>query len=205
MTKQQPQTKRENMLDQHPPQERDLMRRIADHDQTALASLYEHYARAVFSLAYRVLQNQQLAEEAAQDTFVKVWRQAANWDPEKGRLSSWILTIAHRTAIDRLRMENRQALAHAASIDEVAPPESETGLPDDPVLHDGRHLRYLMRQIPSEQAELIDLAFFQGLTHRELAERLELPLGTVKTRVRLGLQKLRALWIETTEQQKPVD
>jgi RNA polymerase sigma-70 factor (ECF subfamily) len=174
---------------------RALMARIEAGDQAALAELYAHFARPVYSLAYRVLQNHTLAEEATQDTFMKVWRQSARWDSARGALASWILTIARYTAIDRLRQENRQAAPNSLSLDTAdAPPLADPQAASTP--GDGALLRAMLAQIPPEQAQVIELGFFGGLTHQELAERLNQPLGTIKTRVRLGLQKLRALWQE---------
>lgn len=178
----------------------ELLQRIERRDQTALTLLYERYGTQVFSLAYRILQNSHLAEEVAQDTFLKVWERSARWDPAKGRFPSWLLTITRHTAIDRLRFERRQVISNSTSLEFIADPETERGIPHDPLLQDGRLLRDLLTQLPDEQAQVIQLAFFQGLTHRDLADRLNLPLGTVKTRVRLGLQKLRALWIEATQE-----
>lgn len=174
------------------------MNRIERGDQTALALLYERYGRLVYSLAYRVLNNAHLAEEAAQDTFMKVWKQSSRWDPERGRFSSWLLTVARYTAIDRLRQENRQAVPEAAALDDAPPLLSEEGIPHDSLLQDGRLLRDLLRELPPEQSDIIELAFFGGMTHREMAEKLDVPLGTVKTRARSGLQKLRDLWSEAT-------
>lgn len=183
-------------------QDEELLMRIEQQDQAALALLYERYSTPVYSLAYRILGSTELAEEAMQDTFMKVWRLSSRWDPAKGRFSSWLLTITRYTAIDLLRTEQRQATPEASGLDNVTPPADDTARPDDPLLHDGRMLRELMTRLPFEQSQAIQMAFFQGLTHRELAERLNLPLGTVKTRVRLGLQKLKSLWTETTETQE---
>lgn len=130
---------------------------------------------------------------------MKVWRQPGNWDSEKGRFINWLLTVTKRTAIDRLRREQRQSVVLNAPLDEMTPIRTEQGIPHDPLLQNARLLRELMRQLPQEQAQAIEMAFFQGMTHSDLAEALNLPLGTVKTRVRLGLQKLRTLWIEATK------
>lgn len=169
-----------------------IIQQIRQGEQSALAALYDRYGTAVYSLAYRVLQNAQLAEEATQDTFMKVWHGHAHWDAQKGRFMSWLLTIARNTSIDLLRVEQRR---FAVSLDHVAEPKA-----DMPDMQDKALLRDLMHQLPDEQAHLINLAFFRGMTHSELAEKLDLPLGTVKTRVRLGLQKLKALWIEATRE-----
>lgn len=170
------------------------MRRVELRDQAALALLYDRYGSQVYGLAYRVLRNSALAEEATQDTFMKVWRQSARWDSQKGLLLHWLLTITRYTAIDRLRQEQRQTAPQTVSFDLIAAPASDTDGPEQVAMHDGRVLRGLLAQLPPEQAQVIELGFFQGLTHTELAERLNLPLGTIKTRVRLGLHKLRALW-----------
>jgi RNA polymerase sigma-70 factor (ECF subfamily) len=177
----------------------DLMRRIGQHDQSALRELYEQYSAIVYSLAYRTLNNTQLADEAMQDTFLKVWNKPENWDPLKGKLSSWLLTVTRYTAIDRIRAEQRHVSSNHASLESVAPIPSDIGVPDDPMWHDGQMLREMMDDLPEEQKQVIVLGFFKGLTHREMAEQLQLPLGTVKTRARLALQKLRQAWQEATQ------
>jgi RNA polymerase sigma-70 factor (ECF subfamily) len=173
----------------------DLIHRIEQQDQTALALLYERYGAMVYSLIYRILGDKPLSEEATQDTFLKVWRRIARWDADKGRFSSWLLTVARYTAIDHLRSERRQTLPNTLPLDEEL---SYSGIEE---LRDGQLLRTLLLQLPDEQRQVIELAFFQSLTHAELAENLKLPLGTVKTRVRLGLQKLRVLWLEAIGQE----
>ncbi|MCC6802381.1 MAG: sigma-70 family RNA polymerase sigma factor [Anaerolineae bacterium] len=175
-----------------------LMRRIADRDQQALMALYQQYGRAVFSLAYRILGNSTLAEEVAQDTFLKVWHQTTRWDSEKGKLRNWLLTIAQFTAIDRLRKEGRQPAIHHDSIEDTD--ESLLTARNDVRWQDGTILRMLVSQLPETQAHLIELAFFEGMSHGEIAEALHMPLGTVKTRLRAGLQRLRELWLESADQ-----
>lgn len=165
----------------------ELLRRIEQQDQQALAQLYDRYSKPVYSLSYRVLQNTVLAEEATQDTFLKVWRQAARWDARKGAFLSWLLTVARYTAIDHLRHERKQWIAQGELHDEQA---AEDDLP----FRDGQLLRELMRQLPPEQAQCIEMAFFEGFTHSQLAQQLNLPLGTVKARIRMGLQKLKTHW-----------
>jgi RNA polymerase sigma-70 factor (ECF subfamily) len=171
----------------------DLMRRIADRDQQALWELYQEYGKAVYSLAYRVLNNTILAEEVTQDTFLKVWHQTTRWDSQKGKLKNWLLTIAQFTAIDRLRKEGRQPTVHPEPIEDTDENllTSRNAAPwqDDSILH------ALVEQLPRQQASLIELAFFQGLSHGEIADELHMPLGTVKTRLRAGIQRLRELWL----------
>lgn len=165
-----------------------LMRRIVQRDQQALTLLYERYANAIYSLALRIMGGAQAAEDVAQDTFLKVWNQAAQWDSRKGQLSSWLFTITRYTAIDHLRKERRRPAQVELNI--------EIQASGDPLLGDADLLRGLLRRLPAEQAQVIELGFFGGMTHSEMSQALRLPLGTVKTRVRLGLQKLREMWLE---------
>lgn len=170
--------------------DRELMQRLVRHDQAALAELYDRYANLIYSMAVRVLGSPTLAEETTQDVFMEVWNRPTAWDASRGRLSSWLLTVTRYTAIDRLRREKR-----SPDVAEFAPDESApSDLARDPMWEDGQALRGLLARLPTEQAQVIELAFFYGLTHSEMAESLGLALGTVKTRVRLGLQKLRELW-----------
>ncbi len=177
-----------------------LIKRITAKDQRALAELYDLYGSLVYSLAFRVVRNAALAEEVTQDTFLKVWSQAITWDADKGKLSSWLLTITRYTAIDLLRKEQRRPMDSAVGLDSIIDFMGQRGLTDDPRWHDSQLLRALLRQLPPDQVQVIELAFFQGLSHSEMAEQLKLPLGTVKTRVRLGLQKLRDLWLEAVRE-----
>jgi RNA polymerase sigma-70 factor, ECF subfamily len=173
----------------------ELMKRIALHDQQALRALYELYGKAVYSLAYHILQNSVLAEEVAQDTFLKVWRQTTHWDPEKGKLKNWLLKITQFAAIDRLRQERRQPSLYPDSIEDM---EEVTYTSRNEIpWQEGSALRLLVMQLPSEQSSLIELAFFQGMSHSDIAYTTRLPLGTVKTRLRIGIQRLRELWLES--------
>jgi RNA polymerase sigma-70 factor (ECF subfamily) len=174
----------------------ELMRSVTQRDQAALSELYRRYGGAVYSLALRILQNSGLAEEVTQDIFMKVWRQAEHWDPAKGQLHSWLLTITRYTAIDRLRKEQRQPVLTVPALEDMPSLASAEGWVDQPLWHDGQLLRSLIAKLPLEQMQVIELAFFQGMTHAEMAQALSLPLGTVKTRVRLGLQKLKSLWLQ---------
>jgi RNA polymerase sigma-70 factor (ECF subfamily) len=167
----------------------DLIRRIIRQDQHALMELYQMYGGLVYGLALRVLQNPGMAEEVTQDIFLKVWQQPDRWNPELGQFSSWLLTITRNAAIDRLRKERH---APVQGMEHVEAASHTPGI--DAHWYDGQVLVNLLEQLPVEQRQLIELAFYQGFTHSELAERLRLPLGTVKTRLRMGLQKLKTLW-----------
>lgn len=175
----------------------EIMLRLMRQDQDALLLLYERFGSQVYSLTLRILRDSRLAEEATQDTFLKVWHKSVQWDAARGQVSSWLLTIARYTAIDRLRKEKRHAALDAEDL-ETIPDQALSGSPvGDRRWMDGQLLRQLLTRLPAEQAQVIELAFYQGMTHSELAEYLGWPLGTVKTRLRLGLEKLRAMWQET--------
>ncbi len=172
-----------------------IIRRLIEQDQSALSEVYQQFSGLVYSIALRVVQNSTMAEEVTQDTFLKIWNQPQTWDPNRGKFVSWLLTITRYTAIDRLRLEKRRPMQDAVELDDLR--LGKNGLMDDPVWQDGRALRSLMERLPPDQVEVIELAFFEGMSHSEMADYLSLPLGTVKTRVRLGLQKLKSLWTET--------
>jgi RNA polymerase sigma-70 factor (ECF subfamily) len=173
------------------------MRRVAERDQQALWELYQEYGKAVYSLAYRVLENTVLAEEVTQDTFLKVWHQTTRWDSEKGKLKNWLLTIAQFTAIDRLRKEGRQPAVTTDPIEDTD--ENLLTRSNDAPWQEQSALHMLVDQLPEQQGRLIQLAFFQGMSHGEIADALHMPLGTVKTRLRAGLHRLRELWVESAD------
>lgn len=174
----------------------ELLQAVAARNHDALMTLYRHYGNLVYGLALRVLRQPQLAEEITQDIFTKVWQRPERWNPAYGQFSSWLLTITRNAAIDRLRREERHRTESYGT--EYEQPPSTAHFVDEPLWYNGQLLRKLMIQLPAEQRNLIELAYFSGYTHSDLADRLELPLGTVKTRLRIGLQKLRKLWNEAS-------
>lgn len=185
----------------------DLLTQVARRDQNALMALYQQYGNLVYSLALRVLRQPPLAEEVTQDVFLKLWRQPDRWDPSLGQFSSWLLTITRNAAIDRLRREGRQASAPSwedVGENEASAREVHGFAAQQAAWADGQVLRKLLSRLPPEQRQLIELAFYDGYTHSELAELLNLPLGTVKTRLRNGMQKLRVLWEEAQQRETPV-
>lgn len=169
-----------------------LLRRIAAQDQHALSALYEHYAKSVFNMALYVLQNRSQAEEITQDVFVFVWQWPLKWNSEKGKFSSWLLAVTRYMAIDRLRRETSRANHHARPLEEFAERLGELSVTASP--EDGLVLRGLIRQLPREQLETVFLSYYRGMTTAEIARHLQTPEGTVKSRLRLGLEKLRHLW-----------
>lgn len=172
-----------------------LMFAVIQRDQSALMSLYARYGAALYGLALRILGQPASAEEVTQDIFLKVWNQPARWDPSLGKLSSWLLAATRNAAIDRLRQEQR----HWKPVDVESVNEELVGVAapsDDPLWADGQVVRALVSKLPDQQRLLVELAFFGGYTHAELADLLKLPLGTVKTRLRAALQALREAWLK---------
>ena len=177
-----------------------MLQGVAHGDQQALLTLHQRYVNLVYSMAWRVLQDVGLAEEVTQDIFLKLWHKGNKYDSARGRFSSWLLSITRFAAIDRLRREGRRPQpAELATGDEDEAAVLERLLPTDHAAWErGQHLRLLLAQLPPDQRQIIELAYFGGMTHSELAEYLGLPLGTVKGRLRLGLEKLRSLWLDDT-------
>lgn len=167
-----------------------LLKRISLGDEAALAALFTEYGTKVYGMAYTVLKNTNLAQEVAQDTFIQLWKNPSAWDSSRGQFSSWLLTVTRYTAIDRLRREVRRTGQDVELRDEIASDENDDSLLSD---LESKDLLKLLSHLPDEQRRVIELAYFQGMKHSEIAEFLGSPLGTVKTRLRLGLQKLRDL------------
>lgn len=176
----------------------ELMQRIGQRDQQALATLYDRYNSPAYSLAYRVLNKKELAEEVIQDIFLSIWNRPEAWDPARGKLLNWLLTVTRRRAIDRLRRELRGVDVMDVAVEDVSHRVTHTNTVDDPAWADGQLLRELIARLPPEQASLIELAYFKGMTQRDIARSTRVPLGTVKSRLRAGLQALRGLWLGAT-------
>lgn len=174
------------------PQEPELLERVRAHDADALLSLYRLHGQRVFSLAYRLLLDRSAAEEIVQDTFWKLWQRPDMFDPQRGALISWLYTVSRNLALDRKRKENRRAVENVMlNIDGRVPGAMapEMAAMADPAV--SRAIRSAMDALPADQKDVIELAYFEGTTHSEISERLGAALGTVKTRLRLGLSKLR--------------
>ncbi|MEL6310156.1 MAG: sigma-70 family RNA polymerase sigma factor [Chloroflexota bacterium] len=170
-----------------------LLERVQAGDEHALLTLYDQYANAVYSVAYRVLNNQLDAEEVAQDVFMKLWEKAQSFDPERGSFVSWLLTIARRSAIDRLRKRTRREPDEAVSMD-AKPYLWETKLGQEDMSDLQRSLLSVLDELSQGQREAIYLAYFHDMSHSDIAAHLDRPLGTVKSHIRLGMQKLRTIW-----------
>jgi RNA polymerase sigma-70 factor (ECF subfamily) len=172
--------------------------------QGALAELYDRYGRPAYGLALRVLRDEALAEDAVQEAFLAIWRTASRFVPERGKASTWILTLVHRRAVDLVRHEERRR----ADTLEHAPEPSGRAVDEEAWLRLQRErVQDALRQLPDQQREAIELAYYGGFTQSELAERLGQPLGTIKSRMFMGLARLRELlgepgletsWMPTT-------
>lgn len=176
-----------------------LMRRVTSKDHTALAELYDQFGSAVYGITHYILQNQVLAEEATQDTFMKVWKQPSQWDPKRGSLKTWLLVIARYKAIDRLRKEKRQSPWTAIGLDDMLHLIGQPDVVDENIWYDANYAKELMKELSEDQRLAINLAFFKGMSHREIAETLKTPLGTIKSRIRSGLNTMKGLWTRERE------
>jgi RNA polymerase sigma-70 factor (ECF subfamily) len=170
----------------------EVLRAIAGGDEQALSALYDRYRLILFGLILRILHSQQEAEDVLQEVFLQVWRRASDFDETRGRPFTWLVTLARSRAIDRLRsLGSRERTAQEAA---RSTPDSISDAADDAVKSEqGEIVRKALRELPDEQRRTLLLAYFEGLTQTEIAERLNTPLGTVKTRMRSGMIKLREL------------
>jgi len=175
----------------------DLIGRATGGDPRALEVLYDRYSGVVFSFALRLVQDRQLAEEVLQEVFFRAWQQGGNYSAQRGTFVTWLLSITHNMSIDEIRKRRRRpqkadseepelVLAGVADTSAGSDVEEEVWLGS---LRDT--VAVALKTLPPAQREAIEMAYFQGLTQREIAESLGEPLGTIKTRMRLGLQKLR--------------
>lgn len=175
------------------------MAAVAVGDQAAFGIVYDRYADLVYSTAYRVLSDKGLAEDAAQDVFVRLWNRPETFVPSRGRFLSWLLSVTRNRAVDEIRSRGRRVRREAPGFDpvddggaihdehaEAVDPLYRAELKEKQVA-----VRRALQQLPGEQKRVLEMAYFGGLTQHEIALELHEPLGTVKTRIRLGMQKLR--------------
>ncbi len=184
---------RPETIDRQKQEEVDLLLRIRDKDEQAVAELYQRYSGPLYSLAYQVTGADRYAQEVVQEVFLAVWRDSTRFDPARGAVSSWLFALTRHKAIDLVRKEANvwKRYAPETELERHEAPEDV----DDAAWAKIRRERVLeaMTQLPEAQRTCVELAFFHGLTHVEVAEKLEIPLGTAKTRIRTGLLRLRDL------------
>jgi RNA polymerase sigma factor (sigma-70 family) len=171
-----------------------LLLAIADGAVWAMESLYQRYSRILYSLAYRMVADHQVAEDLLQDAFLAVWRRATSYSPQTGAVRNWLISILHHRTIDHLRRSRRHSTFQEAPLEEI---ELDGSIASPDVWDEAwqsvksSQVRAALMKIPTEQRLVIELAYFQGWTHTEIAEGTQIPLGTVKARMRLGLIHLK--------------
>ncbi|HYF11298.1 MAG TPA: sigma-70 family RNA polymerase sigma factor [Actinomycetota bacterium] len=169
-------------------EEQQLVEGLLAGNEEAVRQLYARYARPIFTLGLRLLGSSEAAEELTQDVFLAAWRKAARFDPTRGRLSTWLMTIAHNLAVDRLRRETGVTRPHLVLVDQM--PEV-VGADEDEILMERDAAIRALESLSDAEKRLLARAYFGGLTAREIAEADGIPLGTVKTRLRTALIKVR--------------
>jgi RNA polymerase sigma-70 factor, ECF subfamily len=162
---------------------------LAENDAQAFATLYDRHSRPAYSLAYRMMGEKQAAEDLLQDAFLKLWRAAGSYRAERGSVRTWLLSIVHNRGIDQLR-----SLASRRRAQEKVEASAPKSQPSEAFAQSWRNsqreqVREALSTLPEEQLKILELAYFSGYTHVEIAELLDVPLGTVKGRMRLGLKK----------------
>ncbi len=176
----------------------ELLAFILRKEREALSALYDRFVRQVFSLSLRMVENQGQAEEIVQDVFMTVWTRGGSYKNDRGSFSSWLMSIAHNRCIDELRRRRRRAKLPTVPIDDLThEPKGNSEEVTAAVLAslDREAIIEAMTKLPTAQRQVITMAYFQGLTQSEIATVLSTPLGTIKTRMRLGLQKMRDLLV----------
>jgi RNA polymerase sigma-70 factor (ECF subfamily) len=172
----------------------DLISLVDAGDAEALAGLYDRHGRSAYSLAYRMMGERQAAEDLVQDSFIKVWRSAKSYRAERGSVRTWILSITHNRGIDHLR-----STASRRRTQDRVESSAQTTQPSEAFSETWRNsqrsqVQEALKTLPEEQLKILELAYYSGYTHAEIAEMLDLPLGTVKGRMRLGMKKIKSFF-----------
>lgn len=189
------------------PEDEVLAQRIAAHDAEAFTRLYDRHADLIYSVALRVLADPTLAQDTTQDVFLRLWRNPGAYDPARGRFVSWLVSVARNRAVDEVRMRGRRRGREVG--DDAGADDAPDSRAEDPqravqVQADRLAVRRAMAQLPQDQRVALEMAYFSGLTQHEIAERLNQPLGTIKTRTRLAMRKLRVALGSEVETPYPV-
>lgn len=177
-----------------------LLRRVAEQDQSAFADLYDHVSPRIYGLALRVLRNPSMAEDVTQEVMLQVWREARSFDPARGSALAWLMTIAHRRAVDRVRSEEAQSARMLRYEARQEPVPYDSTAEEGEMRIEASRVRRAIDAVGEPHRTTLLLAYFEGLTHREVAERTQVPLGTAKTRIRDGLLKMRTAMAAGGEQ-----
>jgi RNA polymerase sigma-70 factor (ECF subfamily) len=168
----------------------ELLEAVAAGDEEALGALYDRFGRVAYGVALRILRDRALAEDAVQEAFLALWRSAERYRQERAKPATWILTLVHRRAVDLVRREDRR---RGEPLDEAPEPAGGT-VPEEASLRERRaSVQAALQELPADQRQALELAYYGGYTQSELAERLGVPLGTVKSRMFAGLTRLREL------------
>ena len=181
------------------PKDEQLIAAICIGEESAIEALYERYHRYAYSLAYRILRDPLAAEDIVQDAFLSIWRKASSYQAKNGSVQNWIQAIVRNRAIDKIRASaHRDYQWTPLQVENEQDPPSDEPDVWEQAWQSEQHriIREVIKQIPVEQRMVIELAYFGGLTHAEISEQYHIPLGTVKGRMRLGLQKMKALLAE---------
>jgi RNA polymerase sigma-70 factor (ECF subfamily) len=170
-----------------------LINRIAEGDDSAFNDLYKRFSPSLYGMAFRIMNDAKEAEDVLQEGFTYIWRKASSYDPIRSSPFAWAVMITRNKAIDRLRVRQRlEKLREKVISEESFYPDKDETSANEPTLRErGVLVRSALHQIPLEQRQALELSFFGGLTHEEIAERLDTPLGTIKARIRRGLLRLR--------------
>jgi len=178
------------------PDDASLIEQIARAKKDALSELYDRYNRLVFSVAYAILGDRALAEEVTLDVFVRVWQRAKTYQPERAKVSTWLVAITRHHAIDILRRKKSHPEGNSLAWDTASLQNGfalHNPVEDTELVLQQERVREALAQLPAEQRQALELAYFKGYSHTQIADVLKQPLGTVKTRIRLAMQKLRQL------------
>ena len=170
----------------------DLISLVQTSDAEAFATLYDRHSQAAYCLAYRMMGEKQAAEDLAQEAFIKVWRRAGSYRAQKGSVRTWILSIVHNRGIDQLRSHASRRRTQEKIEASAASSQPSEAFAETWRNTQSEQVREALNTLPKEQLKILELAYFSGYTHVQIAELLNVPLGTVKGRMRLGLKKIRA-------------
>lgn len=180
--------------------DRALLQLLSHHDKAALGKLYDRHGQLIYSLVMAILRDNMIAEEVTQDLFLKVWQKHERYDPQKGTVRSWLVMIARRLAIDRLRSKEMKERKRTTLTDS----DPEFGGVSHPTHNANHQIDRALSHLEDPYKETLRLAYFDGLTHQMISDHLGIPLGTIKSRIRDGLIRLRKLYLQRLERETVV-